>query len=47
MTERVPEIKLNDIEQSSLYLKDIKNFLGLRRVADNVTARKRDEYLIN
>lgn len=32
-------------ENTNLYLKDIKSFLSLRKVAENQTKRKRQEYL--
>ena len=38
------EVKLNDAESTSLYLKDIKTFLSLKKVADNCTKKKKQKY---
>lgn len=40
-------MKLSENDCSSLYLKDIKNFIGLKKVGDRQTARKRDMYMVH
>jgi len=43
-----PELELEDAkpETTSLYLKDIKMFLGLKKAANNCDRRKRENYVV-